>query len=120
MNDQGQEIDFSFKKDNLYREESITDLKTGSIRTLNPIKLDGSQDESRKTIFVGHTQLMSPQGMVPLQAALQADTLDAAIEKYPEAMKKALAEMIEQAKKMQEEQARMKQQEQSSIIMPGR
>ncbi|MCP4036268.1 MAG: cytoplasmic protein, partial [bacterium] len=33
--------------DNLYREESFTDLKIAQIRRLTPVKPDGSIDESR-------------------------------------------------------------------------
>jgi len=32
---------------NLYREEAYTDMKTGGIRKLAPVKLDGSEDTSR-------------------------------------------------------------------------
>ncbi len=118
MNNQNQQIDFTININNLYREESITDLKVGSIRCLIPVKSDGTEDESRETIFVGQTQLMSPQGMVPLQAPIQAATLEEAMEKFPEAMKQAMEEMIENARKMQQEQKR--QQDDSRIIMPGR
>ena len=57
-----QQIDFNVDRDNLYREEGITDLKTASIRRLIPIKADGSTDASRTAIFVGSTQLMTPEG----------------------------------------------------------
>ncbi len=119
-NDPNQQINFSVAANNLYREESVTDLKTASIRTLIPIKPDGSNDESREKIFVGHTQLMSPQGMVPLQSPLQATTFEEAMEKFPAAMKQALSEMIENAKKMQQEQERMQKNTDSRIIVPGR
>ena len=115
----GQQINFTFDKDNLYREESVTDLKTGSIRALIPVKPDRTRDESRETIFVGHTQLMSPEGLVPLQARLQAANLEEALEKFPEAMKQALDAMIEEIKKRKQEQGRTRQQEDSPIILPG-
>ncbi len=103
------QIDFTVEKNNLYREENILDLKSASIRSLTPIKPDGTIDESREKIFVGNTQLMSPQGPVPLHAPLKASTLEEAMDKFPEAMQHAMAEMIENVKKMQQEQA--KQQE---------
>ncbi|MCP4682132.1 MAG: cytoplasmic protein [Desulfobacterales bacterium] len=114
------EVDFTVDKTNLYREESITDLKVASIRRLTPIKPDGTTDESRKNIFVGHTQLMSPQGPVPLHAPLEATTLEQATEKFPGAMQHAMEEMIENVKKMQQEQEAAKQNNDSNIIMPGR
>lgn len=114
------QLDFTVEKDNLYREENIIDLKSASIRCLTPIKPDGTIDESREKIFLGHTQLMSRQGPVPLQAPLKASTLEEAMENFPEAMQQAMAEMIENVKKMQQEQKKSKQKEDPSIIVPGR
>jgi len=119
MNEQNPRIDFTVKQDNLYREESITDLKVASIRSLTPIKPDGTRDESREVIFVGHTQLMSPQGPVPLQAPLKATSLEDAMDKFPKAMEQALAEVIENAKRMQAEQNRAQQRDESRIILPS-
>ena len=113
------QIDLNFNIKNLCREESVTDLKVGSIRCLKPIKPDGGDDENRMTIFVGHAQLHSPQGLVPLQSHLKATTLKQAIEEFPGAMKKALEEMVERAKQMQAQQQAQKQNE-SRIITPGR
>ena len=115
-----EQINFTFNKQNLCREDSVTDLQVGSIRRLTPIKPDGTEDESRQTLFVGHTQLHSPQGMVPLQAPLQATTLKQAIEEFPAAMKKGLEEMMERAKQMQAQQKAAKKENDSRIIMPGR
>jgi len=121
MTDPNQQLDFAINIDNLYREESITDLKVGSIRCFTPIKADGTKDESRETMFVGHTQLMSPQGTVPLQAPIQAAQLEEAMKKFPEAMQQAMEEMMERARKMQAEQSRSpQQQDDSRIILPGR
>ncbi len=120
MGDAGQDVDFSVDKNNLYREESITDLKVASIRRLIPVKSDGSEDTSRTEVFYGHTQLMSPQGPIPIQASLKADNLEDAMNEFPEAMKVAMAEMVERAKKMQAQQAQMQQKDDSRIIVPGR
>lgn len=112
-------INFSIDKTNLYREESITDLKVGSIRRLIPIKADGSADPARAEIFVGHTQLMSPEGPLPLQAELPATTMEDAMNMFPQAMKQALAEMVEQIQELQRQQ-QQKQRDSSRIIIPGR
>ena len=114
------QIDFVIDKNNLYRDESITDLKVGAIRCLIPIKADGTDDESRERLFVGHTQLMSPQGAVPIQTNIQAATLEEAMDKFPGAMQQAMEEIIEKARKMHAEQGRQQQHEDSRIIMPGR
>lgn len=90
---------------NLYREEAYTDLKTGGIRKLVPVKLDGTQDTSRQAIFSGHTQLMSPHGPLPLQGAIEAKTLEEAVLKFPQAMEDAMNKMIEEAQQYQREQA---------------
>ena len=114
------QIEFAVEKNNLYREESFTDLKTALIRCLTPMKPDGTIDESREKVFIGHTQLMSPQGPLPLQAPLKASSLSEAIEKFPEAMQQAMAEMIENVKRIQQEQEKAKQGEGSRIFMPGK
>ena len=102
----------------MHREESITDLKVGSIRRLVPINPDGTEDKSRTAIFIGHTQLMSPEGPVPIQAALTANNLEEAIDEFAGAMQKALAQMIEKIQKAQQEKTREK--DDSRIIVPGR
>ena len=102
--DQGQKIDFSVDMNNLYREENITDLKVASIRKMTPVKPDGSTDEGRTALFFGYSQLASPQGPIPVQASLQANNLQEAIEVFPETMQKALDEMVEKARQIQEKQ----------------
>ena len=121
--DQDQNIEFNIDKDNLYREESFTDLKVGSIRRLVPTKPDGTDDPSRTPIFVGNTQLMSPDGPMPIQSKLSANTLEEAMDVFPEAMKQALGELVERIQKMRQEQQQQQQSQQnddSRIIMPGR
>ncbi|MDD2391090.1 MAG: cytoplasmic protein [Desulfobacterales bacterium] len=119
MNDQ-KKIDFTVDISNLYREEAVTDLKVASIKRLVPIKPDGTEDDSRKAIFVGQTQLMTPQGPVPVQSALTAASLEEAIEKFPVEMKQALDEMVENARKVYDQQQLMQKQKESRIIVPGR
>ncbi len=116
---QTSEIDFVVDKNSLYREESITDLKVASIRRLVPIKEDGSDDPGRKPIFMGHTQLMSQQGPIPIQANLTAVSLQDAIAEFPGAMKAALDEIIEKIKQLQQQQVQQ-QRDRSRIIVPGR
>jgi hypothetical protein len=110
-------IDFTVDTGNLYREEAITDVKVASIRRLTPIKMDGSEDPSRTPIFIGQTELMSPEGPVPLQARLEAASFDEAVAAFPEAMNRALADMVERIKEMQREQSQEKTD--SRIIVPG-
>jgi hypothetical protein len=106
-------IDFLVDRTNLYHEESFTDLRIASIRRLTPVKPDGSPDKTRKTLFVGHTNLITPNGPLPIQNIIQAKELQQAIKKFPEAMQSAMERLVEEAKKH-------KQQEDSRIIVPGR
>ncbi len=114
----GNQIDFTVDTSNLYREENIIDFKLASIRCLTPIKPDGTIDESREKKYVGHTQLMSAQGPVPLHAPLEGSTLEEAMDNFSGSMQKAMEEMIEHVKRMQQEQAKAKQEEASRIVVP--
>ncbi|MCJ8499281.1 cytoplasmic protein [Desulfatitalea alkaliphila] len=113
------EIDFTVDQKHLYREEAITDLKVASIRRLVPVLPDGSDDSSRTPIFLASSQLMTPEGPLPLQARLQATTLADAFTEFPGAMQKALNEMVAQLQQMRQEQSQQKKDE-SRIIVPGR
>ena len=64
---------------NLYREETITDLKTGSLLRLVPVRPDGGDDSSRPPMFVARTQIMTRMGAMPIEAPLAATSLAEAI-----------------------------------------
>jgi len=113
------QIDFKVDTTSLYREDAITDLKVASIRRMVPVTADGQDDSSRSPVFFGHTQILTPQGPLPLQAKLMANNLGEAIQAFPEAMEQEMARMVEQIRKMQE-QEQNKQGGDSRIIMPGR
>lgn len=100
-NDPQREIDFTVDRNNLYREESFTDIKVAAIRRLTPVKPDGSDDESREPLFMAQTQLMSPSGPILLQSILDARTLEQAMERFPNAMQKEVDKVIEKNKKQQ-------------------
>jgi hypothetical protein len=105
--------DIKINPNNLYKEESFTDLTFATIRRLTPVKIDGSIDESREAIFTGMTQLMSPNGPIPVQSIIDgAKNLSEAAAKLPEAIEKAVQAMIAEAKEMQ-------RQESSRIVIPG-
>ncbi len=116
---QQERIDFGVDSNNLYREDGITDLKVASIRRMIPVTADGKDDTSRSTIYFGHTQIITPQGPLPLQARLMANNVTEAIAAFPAAMEQEMNKMIAQIQKMQEEEQR-KQQNDSRIIVPGR
>lgn len=110
IENQGEEL--VFDKNNLYKEKTYTDLKTGSIKQLIPVKADGSKDDSRTPMFMGQTQMMSPSGPLPIQCMIEANTFEEAIEKFPEAVNATVDRIIEEARKLRQEEA-------SRIVVPG-
>jgi len=118
----GQQNDIEFKIDrsNLYREESFSDLKNGSIKRFTPVKSDGSEDKSRKTRFIGNTSILTPNGPLPIQGDIPAKDLQQAIKKFPEVMEQAMAQLIEEVKKYQEQERSRIQKPDSGLIIPGR
>jgi len=99
-------------QDNLYREETFTDLKVASIRRLTPIKSDGSDDPGRPQMFVGETTLMSQRGPLPINCPIEASSLQEAFEAFPKAVQDAVERLMEEAREMQ-------RQEMNRIVVPG-
>jgi hypothetical protein len=99
-------------RDNLYREETISDQSVGSIRCLHPIQSDGSEDPSRAVRYMGSTQVMTPMGALPLTFELEAGDLQEALDQFPDAAQRALEDMEQELREMQREQA-------GSIVTPG-
>lgn len=97
---------------NLFREETFTDLRVGSIRRLQPVTADGNPDLSKPVRFVGQTQLMSQMGPLPVQCEIEATTLKEAIEKFPDAIKVAVDELVAEARELQ-------RREMSRIVAPS-
>ena len=106
------DIDLKLDENNLYKEDSFTDLKTGAVRRLTPVKEDGSRDDGRKPIFMAQTQLMSPNGPLPVSCMIEAAALPEAVKKFPDVVKKEVERIIELAQKAQQEES-------SRIIVPG-
>ena len=97
----------------LYREEIVTDRRVGTIRTLVPIKPDGSDDAARSVIFEGQTSLLTSAGSLPLAFEIEAPTLAEAVEKFPAAARAAVEETLAELEALRREAA-------SSIVVPGR
>ena len=104
--------DLTVDAENLYREETFTDLKIASMRRLTPVRLDGSDDPDRPVLFIGETQLMSQRGPLPIQCPIEAQTLEEAIEKFPASMNAAVERMVEEVRELQRQEA-------SRIVVPG-
>ncbi len=99
-------------KNDLYREEVITDRRVGSIRVLTPVTEDGAQDRNREIIYVGQAQMLTPMGAVPLSFAIEANSLPEAIDKFSDAANQALEQTAKELQELRREQA-------SSIVVPG-
>ncbi len=91
--------------DSMYREESFSDLKVGSIRRLVPVTANGDDDDSRDVRFEGQASLMTPAGNLPLSFELEADNLAGAIEAFPGAVNGAAERAIEGLREMQRQQS---------------
>ena len=117
------EIDLKLDEKNLYREESFTDMKTGAIRRMTPVLENGDLDTSRPSVFIGSTQLVTPEGPLPIQAMLTATNIEEALIAFPIAMKESMDKTLEQIQMMRQQQQQQQQQQQpeaSRIIMPGK
>jgi hypothetical protein len=95
----------------LYREDVFTDRRAGSIRRLTPVTVDGATDSTRPVLFSGQTQLLTPAGVLPLGFEIEARSLDEALKKFPEGVKVALEQAIDEAREMRREAA-------SRIVVP--
>lgn len=103
---------FTVDVDNLYREESITDLRAATIRRLIPIRVDGSDDASRPSRYIGDTTLMTQMGPIPVQFPLEGPSLAEACAQFPAGIKAAIERLNERAREMAREEA-------SRIVVPG-
>ena len=95
----------------MYREEVFTDRRAGTIRRLTPVTLDDEVDTTRPVLFSGQTQLLTPAGVLPLVFEIEAATLEEALQKFPDGVKVALEQAIDEAREMRREAA-------SRIVVP--
>lgn len=104
--------DIRLDPNGLYREETFSDLRTGSLRRMVPVTREGKDDPSRPVLFEGHASLMTQRGALPLQFHLEATSLEEALARFPETAQRALVETLDELRRMQREA-------QSSIVVPG-
>ena len=95
----------------LYREDVFTDRRAGSIRRLTPVTADGAVDPTRPVLFSGQTQLLTPAGVLPLGFEIEAATLEEALKKFPDGVRVALEQAIDEARELRREAA-------SRIVVP--
>jgi hypothetical protein len=97
----------------LYREETYTDRRIGTMRVLTPVTSAGAPDPSRKVLYVGETQLVTPAGLLPLVFEIEAASLAAAVDKFGEAANDAVENTRRELEQLRREAS-------SSIIVPDR
>ena len=85
--------DIAVDTENLYREETFSDLKVASIRRLTPVTAEGIDDASRPTLFIGETTLMSARGPLPINCPIEAETLTDAFAAFPQAVQEAVEKL---------------------------
>lgn len=96
---------------NLYREDTYTDRRVGTIRQLTPVKVDGSSDSSRTVIYQGEAQMLTAVGAVPLSFEIEAQSLSEAVQAFSAAAKQAVERTMRELQEMRREAA-------SSIVIP--
>lgn len=96
----------------LYREETITDQRAGTIRVLTPISKSGAPDGARKVIYIGQAQVMTPVGALPISFEIEAQDLAQAVAGYGKAAQQALERTARELEEMRREAS-------SSIVVPG-
>ena len=97
---------------NLYREETYTDLKVATLRKLCPVGIDGQPDTSRQPVFSAQTHVMTRMGPVPIEAPIEAATLEEAARKFPEAVQQAMERLVQEVEQRQREESKR-------IVVPG-
>lgn len=97
--------------DDLYREDTYSDRKVGTISVMTPVKPDGSPDPSRKPVYVGQAQIMTPAGVLPLTFEIEGADLAAACKGFADGAKVAFEETMKELQEMRRQQA-------SSIVIP--
>ena len=97
---------------NLYREETFTDRRVGTLQRLTPITPAGEPDAARPVLYVGQTQVLTPAGALPLSFEIQAASLEEAVAQFGDLAQQALSDTVRRLEEMRRDQA-------SSIIVPG-
>ncbi len=107
-----QEINAVMDAANLYREETYTDRKIGTIRTLVPVTREGAPDAARPTLYSGEVQIMTQMGPLPVPFEIEAKSLSEAVEGYAQAAREAVEQTIQELQEMRRQQS-------SGLVLPG-
>ena len=97
----------------LYREDTYTDRKIGTIRVLTPVTAEGTTDLTRKILYVGETQLLTTGGLLPLVFEIDATSLGDAVGKFAAGAEGAIERTRREIEQLRREAS-------SQIIVPDR
>lgn len=95
----------------LWLEETYTDRRVGTIRKMTPVTGTGSPDPARKVQWAGETQVMSTIGALPINFAIEAETLEEAAKKFGPLAKVAIERTVREIQDMRRQAA-------SSLVIP--
>jgi hypothetical protein len=112
MADELGDADIAMDRTGLYREETFTDRRVGTLQRLTPVTPAGDTDTARPVLYVGQTQVLTPAGALPLSFEIPASSVDDAVTKFGDFAREALARTVRRLEELRREQA-------SSIIVPG-
>lgn len=112
MAEQAGEQNITMNPANLFREETFTDRRVGTLQRLTPVSANGEDDPSRSVLYVGQTQVLTPAGALPLSFEIKADTLQEAVRDFGKYAQEALENTMQRLEEMRREAA-------SSLIVPG-
>ncbi len=112
MNQETEAQSPQFSAQELYREETFTDRRVGTIRKLTPVTAEGEVDESRPAEYSGMAQVMTAAGPMPLNFDIPGNNLDEACANFSECAQKAVEDMAQRLEQMRRDEA-------SQIVVPG-
>ncbi|PYN14475.1 MAG: hypothetical protein DME05_15240, partial [Candidatus Rokuibacteriota bacterium] len=84
----------------LYREDTYTDRRIGTIRVLTPVKPDGTVDLGRKVLYAGEAQILTQTGVLPLGFDIEASSLSDAVEKFAAGAKAAIERTVRELQEL--------------------
>jgi hypothetical protein len=107
-----QDTEIKMDSNSLYREETFTDHKMGTVRVMTPVTDDGATDISRPVMYLCQTQIMTPMGSLPIAFEIEAESLAEAVQKFGSGAKLAIEQTMEEIKELRRQSA-------SQIVIPG-
>ena len=78
-----------------------------------PVKTDGLTDASRRVLYIGEAQMLTPAGALPLAFEIDAHSLADTVEKFAAGAELAVERTVKELQELRREAA-------SSIIVPDR